>query len=245
MLDAFLFEPGIIAEEVSNIPTISECEENYGEEGTNKTDCDCSDIETDNEKEGSSNKISGEMDQHHPKKGHPYVTEKALSCIAKYVDTFVAPNTSINIRDGVGLYFCKGTSLTRGHFFPAFEESFECHQCHQSFCRTCTFVPSIDNNKKNKVYYNDGCDHSFCIECFKYHRLGNNADEDDSILLSEAEMSRELNEKFGLQLSDQTATFGETMDIYEAYINSPDNIHNKHLDLVKKVKYSLFSSSSL
>ena len=65
-------------------------------------------------------------------------------------------------------------------------------------------------------------------------------------MVSESEMTNTLNQRFGLQLNDHTATLGETMDIYGTYVSSPDNIHDHHMQLIrKKVKYPLFASTSL
>ena len=59
-------------------------------------------------------------------------------------------------------------------------------------------------------------------------------------------MNVELNEKFGVQLNDSSATFSETLDIYDAYVSSPDNIHDRQMELVwEKVKYPLFPTSTL
>lgn len=59
-------------------------------------------------------------------------------------------------------------------------------------------------------------------------------------------MNVELNEKFGVQLNDRTATLVVMLDLYDAYVNSPDNIHDRHINLGrKKVKYPLFASEAL
>ena len=124
------------------------------------------------------------------------------SSLTRYVKSFKV-DSSIQIRDGASLCHCSGTSSTRAHFYPRFEGTWKCHLCDINFCRTCMYIPEVDNEKKSKVYYKYGCENAYCIDCFKYHRLGNENDSRQTNILSEAEVCAELNAKFGVQLNDK------------------------------------------
>lgn len=167
------------------------------------------------------------------------------SSLPKYLESFRVKE-EIEIEGGARLCFCSGTTSTRGHFYPEHEGSWTCHLCSNFFCKTCMFVPEIDNKKKTKIFYKYDCEKPFCIACFQCHRLGNNFHKSKNETLSEAEMTKALNANFGVQLNYKSATFSETLDIYDAYVNSPDNIHDRNMDLVKKkVLFPLFSTSIL
>ena len=251
LVESFLCEPGVVAEEI----------ELHKDESKKNSGCNDSDEEneignTEGRKEESEVESDDdiEVNNHHQLidanvstgegRCHLYVTDEKPPSLGEYVKTF-STCESIEIReDGAELGFCKGTSATRSHFFPKYEGSWECHLCHAHFCRTCAYVPQIDNEKKKKIFYADGCEYPFCIDCFKYHRLGNDHQNNGTNELTESEMSKELNEKFGVQF-DRTASVTETMDIYDTYVSSPDNMHDHHLSLVRKVKYPLFPSNIL
>ena len=263
LVDAFLYEPGVVAQnlEVSNdqeendildqLDQTEQVNRGFNDEDVTKSnninDCflseknsDRSDSSVSSDDEEQSVRESNEEETR-----HPYVTDEMPSSLARYVKSFKMDG-SIQIKDGASLCRCSGTSSTRGHFFPRFEGTWKCNLCNANFCKTCAYVPDLDNKKKTKQYYKYDCEDAYCIDCFKYHRLGNDNDSMTTNSLSEAEMSVELNAKFGVQLNDKSATFGETLDIYEAYINSPDNIHDHHLRLVReKIKFPLFASTTL
>ena len=255
LVEAFLCEPGVVTEEVSlqensNVDDVFDDENNEEEEDRDNdlesisSGSETGDIEVrkgeESEKIGGENQISSH---------NPYITDDVPSSLSTYVKSFKA-HPSIEIKDGASLCFCEGTSYIRGHFYPKFEGSWKCSMCKKDFCGRCSFVPELDNKqigkKQPKIYYKYGCEHPFCIDCFQYHCLGNDYDESSQNTLSEVEMSKVLNEKFGLQLNDKTASFSETLDLYDAYISSPNNIHDHQMDLVKKkVKFPLFASSLL
>ena len=259
MIDAFLYEPGIVAKEIEldemksgeNFAKGDEQssikEDNSSDDDVNDSSTDASEDENDSTMEQSSRANQQIMIQPAQER-HPYVTQAMPTSLAKYVNNFaVADDSIIEIRDGAPLCFCKGTrtSSATGHFFPKYEGIWKCHLCNHNFCQTCSFIPEVDN-KKNDIVYKNGCENAMCIDCFQYHRLGNEHKKLEKNLKSESEMNAELNQKFGLQLNDRSAIFSETLDIYDAYISSPDNIHDRQMECVrKKVKFPLFPSKSL
>ena len=99
-----------------------------------------------------------------------------------YLKDFAAPNTKItSANDGPQLFHCSGTHTNSAHIYLAFEGTFECKRCNESFCKTCSYVPELDKQKKKKVdeknYYQD-CNQVMCLSCFRLSRLGSQNDAD-------------------------------------------------------------------
>ena len=72
------------------------------------------------------------------------------------------------------------------------------------------------------------------IDCFQCHHHGNdNQNVDSRNMLIGSEMKLELNERCGLHLNDKSARVGETMDVYNVYVDATGSIHGHHLSFVK------------
>ena len=159
--------------------------------------------------------------------------------------------TELQLSNNPSVCFCNGFGGNGRHMHLAFEGSFSCVQCKESFCKTCTFIPSKDISKPTKntpnlpIYYRDCCNETMCLDCFKAKRFGEEQGSNVSDIPIES-MKRTLNERVGLQLTSDVSLV-ETMDLYEIYVSSASNFHDSiHLRLSKeKIKFPLFPSDTI
>ena len=178
-----------------------------------------------------------------------YIHGRAPTELHGYLEDFAAVNTKITCaNDGPALCQCSGTNNASGHKYLGFEGTFKCKHCEQSFCKTCSFVPKLDKEKKRgadeKVYYKD-CNEVICLCCFRLSRLGSqNETDDEETSIGIDDMRSQLSEKYGVQI-DINASLVETVEIYNEYISSESNVRNIHDDAVAKVKFPVYPSKAL
>ena len=182
----------------------------------------------------------------------PYIFNPPPSSFPKYLTSF-APNDA-TIVDGPDIRKCSGNKCAgHEHYYLSCEGSHLCAACNKTFCQSCSFVPKFDrkeeknkptSEKKYKIYYQD-CTEVMCLDCFRLNRLGSSINNNTSTNKSLQEMTRDLSEKFGIQI-DPSASIAETTDIYNTYISSPQNNWTHHLNIVqKRVKFPVLPSQSL
>jgi hypothetical protein len=181
-----------------------------------------------------------------------YIFDDVPQSFPRFLHMFAETRSVV---DGPEVLFCNGSSLNNmsKHSYLAFEGAIKCSVCNEKFCKSCSFVPTIDKKKTKKdgverdckIYYND-CNSDICLDCFRLNRLGANIDNRNSNMnKSLNEMMKELNENFGVQL-DARSSLTETVDIYNTYISSISNNRSKHLsDIENKVKWPLLCANEI
>lgn len=175
--------------------------------------------------------------------------------LSVYLESFALPGVKVEKNECENVLVCNGsfnTSGNRSHRYLGLEGSVLCSMCNVTFCRSCAYCPEKDNkvSSKERIIYAD-CKEPFCLDCFRTSRLGmdvpnepessNQSSNDKSL----KDIMSELSKRFGVQM-DNKATLVETMDIYEAYISSPNNIFSHHQKYIKEqVIFPIHQSSVL
>jgi hypothetical protein len=160
------------------------------------------------------------------------------------------------------LCHCNGFNRNGQHTYLKYEGTHTCTHCNNIFCKTCIFLPTKDIPKPTKtkpngpIYFREEemQQQILCLDCFKAKRYGEEvvAAPDEYVPNSSAnvsinEMRMTLNNKTGLQLSNNDATVADVMDMYDMYVSSPLNTTDAiHLARAKEsIKFPFFSSDSI
>lgn len=173
-----------------------------------------------------------------------YIFGTSPTTLPSYLKSFASPSVQIDA-DSASIHFCKGSHCQRGHSYLVFEGSHKCSACEEVFCKTCSFVPSDDDRKK--IHYRDCKSTPLCLKCFRDNWLGGGDDTSSATTPNQQqqaeapslnEMNDILSKQFGIPI-DKKADVAETIDIYDTYVSSPDNIRNTLLNAVATVQYPI------
>ena len=220
LIASFMYEPGIVDATKSTL-----------------------DLPSDNEMEGMERSEEGTY-VHQPPADYQFPT---------YLKSFDVRGTGTNDIEHYGppLYKCGCFNGYSPHFYLQHEGRHQCVKCSEFFCKTCTFIPQVDKPKRKNndfaVYYKSDCNEALCLDCFKSIRHGESDQNDELTPTSTTSletMRRLLNNKVGLQLSVDTISPAEVIDMYNMYIASSANSRDAiHLDSAsKRIKFPFFPS---
>ena len=176
-----------------------------------------------------------------------YIHGKLPTCLPPYLQAFASADVQIDATSQVEICNCPGTHCTRAHQYPKFEGSHKCIQCNETFCKTCSFVPSLKEKKKPIQYRDFVPEQPLCLQCFCNIQLGRGGTADNEAcqdMKTLDEMIDSLRKDFGVTV-DHQAEISETTDIYQTYISCPNNTRQRIMKEVEKVKFPLFPAGVL